>query len=83
MSKVYILCEQFVHSSRDIHGTYSNRADVEEAYLDFCENWAYEVMMTEDPEEVFGREWNWKEDYKYIMDDCAHTLKIMEADYYD
>ena len=76
----YVLIDNFA----DIHAIYSNRADAEEMFLAFCEDWVYETMMTEGPWDVFGKEkWDWKEDYDYLMRDCARTLMIAEVPYYD
>ena len=76
----YVLMDDFA----DIHGIYSNRADAEEMFLVFCEDCVYETMMDGDPWDVFGKEeWDWKEDYDYLMRDCARTLMIVEVSYYD
>ena len=80
----YVLMDYFASGSEDIHGIYSNRADAEADFMDLCEEWVYEVMMTEDTWDVFGKEkWDWKEDYNYLMRDCARTLMIVEVPYYD
>ena len=76
----YVLIDDY----SEIYGIYSNRADAEADFMDFCEDYVYEVMMTEDPWDVFGKEeWDWREDYDYLIRDCARILMIAEAPYYD
>ena len=44
-----------------------HRADAE-FILTVMEEWVYEIMMTEDPWEVFGEDqWNWAEDYRELF----------------
>lgn len=79
----FILMDYSSYGGEGIHGIYSNRADVEEAFYETCADWVYKLMMTEDPLEVFGLpEWNWKIDYEWLMKDCARTLIIVEVPYY-
>lgn len=80
----FILMDNHSYSGEGIYGIYSNRADAEEALYELCADNAYEVMMTEDPLEVCGfPEWDWKNDYKWLVEDCAYTLIIVEVPYYD
>lgn len=62
------------------YGVYSSRADAEEAILAECEDYAYEIMMTADPLDVFGcAEWDWKIDYKWLVEDAMKTFAIQEV----
>lgn len=80
----YILMDYSAYGGDTVWGIHSTRADVEEAFLDLCEDIVYECMMTSDPADVFGDdEWDWKHDYEWLMRDCARTLIIVEAPYYD
>ena len=64
-------------------GIFTTRADAEEMILTECENFAYEVMMTEDPMEVFGEvEWDWHSDYLWLMLDAGRTFSIQEVPVY-
>jgi hypothetical protein len=64
-------------------GIYATRADAEEAIFTECEWYAYEVMMTDDPREVFGTfKWDWVDDYKYLMKDAMRTFSIQEVPVY-
>ena len=67
-----------------IYGIYSSRADAEEAILTECEDYAYEVMMTSDPSDVFGfPEWAWADDYKWLVKDAMKTFSIQEVPVYE
>lgn len=64
-------------------GIFTTRADAEEMILTECENFAYEVMMTEDPIDVFGEEeWDWRSDYRWLMRDAGRTFSIQEVPVY-
>ena len=64
-------------------GIYTTRADAEEAIFTECEWYAYEVMMTKDPCDVFGAlKWDWADDYKYLMKDAMRTFYIQEVPVY-
>lgn len=66
-----------------VFGIYATRADAEEAILTECETYAYEVMMTEDPDDVIGcDEWDWYYDYKWLMRDAGRTFNIQEVPVY-
>ena len=67
----------------DLLGVFANRADAEEAIFTECEDWPYEVIMTDDPIDLFGREWNYAEDYRYLMRDCARVFSIVEVPVFD
>ena len=71
------------HVQEPIYGIYLTRADAEEAILAECEGYAYEVMMTADPLDVFGCvEWDWKIDYKWLVEDAMRTFAIQEVPVY-
>lgn len=66
-----------------VFGIYATRADAEEAILTECEAFAYEVMMTDDPDDVIGcDEWDWYHDYKWLMRDAGRTFSIQEVPVY-
>ena len=66
-----------------VFGIYATRADAEEAILTECETFAYEVMMTDDPDDVIGcDEWDWYYDYKWLMRDAGRTFNIQEVPVY-
>ena len=61
-------------------GIYPTRADAEEAIFTECDHYVYETMMTSDPRDVFGwSEWEWKTDYKWLMEDAMRTFSIQEV----
>lgn len=63
-----------------IYGIYLSLADAEEAIFAECEDYAYETMMTADPLDVFGcAEWDWKIDYKWLVEDAMKTFAIQEV----
>lgn len=71
------------HVQEPIYGVYPTRADAEEAILAECESYAYEIMMTADPLDVFGlSEWDWKIDYKWLIEDAMRTFAIQEIPVY-
>lgn len=66
-----------------VYGIYPTRADAEEALVHECETYAYEVMMTADPREVFGAlKWDWDTDYKWLVKDALRTFDIFEVPVY-
>ena len=66
-----------------VHGVYPTRADAEEALVHECETFAYEVMMTADPRDVFGTlEWDWDADYKWLVKDALQAFEIFEVPVY-
>ena len=66
-----------------VYGVYLTRADAEEAILAECQGWTYEVMMTEDPEDVIGDDhWEWADDYRWLMRDAGRTFHIQEVPVY-
>lgn len=66
-----------------VYGVYPSRSDAEEAILTECEAFAYEVMMTDDPDDVIGcDEWDWYYDYKWLMRDAGRTFNIQEVPVY-
>ena len=64
-------------------GVYASRADAEEAILTDSEAYAYEIMMTSDPLDVFGKtEWDWKIDYKWLVRDSMKTFSVQKIPVY-
>lgn len=71
------------HVENPVLGVYATRADAEEAIFTECEWYAYEVMMTGDPLDVYGMpSWDWKVDYKWLMEDTGRTFSIQEVPVY-
>ncbi len=71
-------------SDGNIEAVFSNRADAEEYIFTEAENWAYECLMVGDPEDSVGEsEWNYKLDWKFLMNDCGGSFKIVEAPLFD
>lgn len=63
---------------------FRSRADAEEFIFTIAEDWAYECLMIGDPEDAIGEnEWNYKRDWKFLMNDCANSFKIVEAPLFD
>ena len=60
-------------------GIYETEADAIEMLYDLLEEYAYEVMMTEEPIDVRGgedEEWNWHDDWMWLMTDAWRTFRI-------
>ena len=71
------------HVEDPIMGIYVTLADAEEAIFTECEWYAYEIMMTSDPRDVFGwSEWAWADDYKWLVKDAMKTFSIQEVPVY-
>lgn len=71
------------HVEDPVLGIYATLADAEEAIFTECEWYAYEVMMTGDPLDVYGMpSWDWKIDYKWLMEDALRTFSIQEVPVY-
>ena len=71
------------HVERPVLGIYATLADAEEAIFTECEWYVYEVMMTGDPLDVYGMpSWDWKIDYKWLMEDALRTFSIQEVPIY-
>ena len=71
------------HVEDPVIGIYATLADAEEAIFTECEWYAYEVMMTGDPLDVYGMpSWDWKVDYKWLMEDALRTFSIQEVPVY-
>ena len=67
-------------ADKPLWGVFPTSADAEEMILTICEDFAYEVMMVEDPMEVFGEEeWDWHSDYRWLMRDAGRTFDIQEV----
>ena len=61
----------------DFRGIYATEADAFEILYDLLEEYVYEVMMTEDPMDVRGtEEWNWHDDWMWLMTDAWRTFRI-------
>ena len=84
MKTVYVLMDSYVDCNESVHGVYTERADAEADFYDFCYDEVYAVMMTSSPGDVFGKpRWDWEADFNYLMRDCAMTLAIVEVSLYE
>lgn len=44
----------------------------------------YEIMMTDNPREVFDTfKWDWESDYKWLIKDAMETFSIQEVPVFD
>ena len=78
LTKMYIVYDSTF--SEPFNFVFLTRADAEEFIITLCEDYAYGIMMTESPKEIFGRnEWHWKNDYSFLMEDAIRDLNIQEA----
>ena len=72
------------NSEEPVYGVYLTRADAEEEILEYCEAWAYEIMMTESPEYILGvSEWEWQRDFYWLLKNTALGFDIFEAPVFD
>ena len=63
-----------------ILGVFATLADAEEAIFTECENWVYETMMRDDPNDILGwPKWNWHYDWKCLMWDASRCFHIQEV----
>ena len=63
---------------------YDTRADAEEAIFTECEDFAYEVLMIDDPMDVIGEEeWNYREDWRDLMRDAGRSFNIQKVKYWE
>ena len=61
-------------------GICETRADAEELFFEFCDEWAYETIMCEDPMDTINESrWNIYEDWRYLVLDASKTLSIQEV----
>ena len=80
---MYAVIDRADDSDACCYGIYSIRADAEEIILSEAEEWAYSVMMTEDPTDFWGaRKWFWS-DYPTLMDIAVETFSIIEVPVFD
>lgn len=59
-----------------IIGIYSSEADAQEAFLNECEEFATEQLNSGDSYDMFGRDFNYTQDFWFLVKDCAETLDI-------
>lgn len=75
LRNVYVVYDK--GSLNPILGVYLTLAEAEEAIYTECEDYAAEVIMTDDPEDVFGREFEFPHDYWVLMNDVAKACRII------
>lgn len=63
-------------------GVYYSLADAEEAIFTECEAWVEKEIMTADPMDMFGHEFNIPEDYWYLMKDSSYMYNIQTIPVY-
>ena len=72
---IYVIVE----AGGNLLSAYSSKADAEEALFEICASLVYEIFMIGDPAETMGKpQWNYSEDYWYLMNNCAQSFKIVE-----
>lgn len=75
----YLVSEDGVY-----YGVFPRKAEAEEMLFTFCEDIVYEIMMTEDPMDMFGKEeYDWTSDWKYLMRDVGSSFHIDQVSLYD
>ena len=78
MNYMFAVLEE--ESNEPVVGIFGTRAEAEEAILTECEDWVYEVMMTNDPYEVIGfDEWDWKIDSRELFLDAGKGYSIQRV----
>lgn len=61
-------------------GIYPTHAEAEEIVLADCEEWAYYIMMTASPWDVFGHSsWDWAPDYRDLLASASEVLRIVQT----
>ena len=77
---IYMFAVLEEESEEPVVGIFGTRAEAEEAILTECEDWVYEVMMTNDPYEVIGfDEWDWKNDSRELLLDAGKAYSIQRV----
>ena len=77
---IYMFAVLEEESNEPVVGIFGTRAEAEEAILTECEDWVYEVMMTNDPYEVIGfDEWDWKIDSRELLLDAGKAYSIQRV----
>ena len=77
MKEVYVVIE---YDGSAVLGVFESRADAEEAILTECEDWAYEVLMTEDPMYVADvSEFDYYYDYYWFLNDTGRSFNIVKT----
>ena len=77
---IYMFAVLEEESEEPVVGIFGTRAEAEEAILTECEDWVYEVMMTNDPYKVIGfDEWDWKNDSRELLLDAGKAYSIQRV----
>ena len=77
---IYMFAVLEEESNEPVVGIFGTRAEAEEAILTECEDWVYEVMMTNDPYEVIGfDEWDWELDSRTLLLDAGKAYSIQRV----
>ena len=77
---IYMFAVLEEESNEPVVGIFGTRTEAEEAILTECEDWVYEVMMTNDPYEVIGfDEWDWKIDSRELFLDAGKAYSIQRV----
>lgn len=82
--EVYLVIETDFDYSFDVRDAYNSLADAEEAIFTEAEDFAYEVIMAEDPMDVKGsKTWDIPLDNKWLMRDYAESFTIHKVEVID
>ena len=77
---IYMFAVLEEESQTPVLGIFAMEAEAEECILTECEDWVYEVMMTDDPYEVIGfDEWDWKNDSRELLLDAGKAFRIQKV----
>lgn len=81
MKKIYVVYDK---DCADILGAFTSRADAEEAIMTEAEWYVYEVICTDDPQDMFGEsEWDFPFDYDYLLRDTVESFEITEVNMWE
>ena len=79
MKYIYIVIET---DDGNALAAFDTLADAEEYIFTISEEEIYKVMMIADPLDVFGfPTWNYKTNYKWLMQDCLNSFLIEKVPY--
>lgn len=82
--EMYLVIETDFDYSFNVRNAYRSLADAEEAIFTEAEDFAYEVIMAEDPVDVKGsKAWDIPLDSKWLMRDYAECFTIHKVEVID
>ena len=81
---MYAVIDGDDYSENCCYGAYPTLSEAQEILLSEAEDWAYGVLMSEDPEDFWGEaKWDDKYDYPRLMRYAVETFKIIEVPVFD